>query len=58
MDPIRRQLVLRALFEIRGAFPEKMETLLDMSTPELLALWTQIEKAMQDAQITLPPGKY
>jgi hypothetical protein len=55
---IRRQLVLRALFEIRGAFPEDMQKLLDMNSVELEALFAQIEKALQDASVTLPPGQF
>jgi hypothetical protein len=53
----RRQLVLRALFEIRGAFPENTGELLDMTDSELLELYVTIEKAVQSAQETLPPGQ-
>jgi hypothetical protein len=57
MNARLRQLVLRALFEIRGAFPENTGELLDMTDSELLELYVTIEKAVQSAQETLPPGQ-
>jgi hypothetical protein len=57
MNARRRQLVLRALFEVRGAFPENTGELLDMTDAELLELYVTIEKAVQSAQETLPPGQ-
>jgi hypothetical protein len=57
MSPRRRQLVLHALFDIRGAFPVDMGQLLGYSNAERLKLFTTIAKTFDGAQATdlLPP---
>lgn len=55
MKPQRRQLVLKALFEIRGALAGKSaEELLRAGDDELLALLLAIEKALDEVQTTDP----
>lgn len=58
MSPRRRQLLLKALFEIRGTLAGiSSEKLLRASDEELDAMMTSIEKSLQSAQTTnpLPP---
>lgn len=58
MGPHRRKLVLKALFEIRGALVGiSAEKLLRANDDELSVLLASIEKALDGAQTTdpLPP---
>lgn len=55
MKPRRRQLILKALFEIRGALAGvSAEELIRAGDDELLALLLSIEKSLDGAQETEP----